>query len=375
MALLDAPANVELGNHSRMNAVDSRHAVTYIHIPAAYTHASGLSGVELRQGLELAASRQNGTVTTFPDHTAALLVAHPGGAFQRHVSPIAPGKPAWVWSDHADLQRLLSEVYDCPEGRPGDYVDNYWRVAGPRELPPGVPAGTAGPDMVLMNAGRYFWANCLGGGQTGVTGSSSATSSTSLTATSTPALTSNQYQNWRIYAALASGGMVWGVINTHTSGTSPVFTVDQWYAIPETGAASGGIPPTSGMWIIASGGAQAAWYIGLSTSSATPLPTDTLLAGENFTSPTNGMNRKIAGFSLTSGTSPASYVITAVYAYVTGSPASLTFYRMGAFYSSVYNASPPSGFTPMVFETLFNASFTVTNNGDSATISDSISGS
>jgi hypothetical protein len=63
-----------------------------------------------------------------------------------------------------------------------------------------------------------------------------------------------------------------------------------------------------------------------------------------------------------------SYTSTAVYTY-TGSGAT-TFYAMGLFNSIVKSDTTDT----MLYETLFTGSFTVTNNGDQATVTDTITG-
>jgi hypothetical protein len=358
MPVLDRPVNIEFGNHRPTGPGAGNKAITYVHVPAAYTHAEGFSGAELAQIERVSV----GQPTHMPDHEALVAVTHPhAGIWNAH----SRRDPAFVWSDHDDIARVLSEYYQCPVGRPGDYED-YWRRVGAKDVAPGVPQGAIGPDALLTNTGRALWGNALGGGSTGTTGTSSSATGTTLQGTVSVGLSANQFADYRIYASLASGGMVFGNIISHTSGTSPTFTVDQWYMMPETGAA-GTTPNASGFFGVPSGGSVAAWYMGITTTNITPSPSDVSLSGESSIS---GMGRKICTYALTSSVSPASYTITAVYTLGTAQGSPLSFYAMGAFAGVVLG----SGIT-MFLETSFSAPFSVQHVSDQATVTDTVSGS
>ena len=345
--------------------------MTRIHIPAAYTYEPGITASELRAGV--ADTRRTIVIPagqSLPNHEALVSVAHQWlGHWAKNSDADAP---SFVWSDHEDIQRVLSEYYDCPAGLPADYTDRYWRLVGGRDLAPGVPGGIGDPTGYITNSGRSMWANTLGGGSTGCTGSVTGASSSTLSCSTSTSVGSGQFVGYRIAASLASGGMTWGNIVSHTTGTTPTFTVDQWYAVPDTGAAAA-TPSASGVFLVASGGATAAWYMGLNLvaqampSSASAAATLTALPAENTTA--NGMQRKISTFSLTSGVYPGgSYTIQAVYT-LTASGL-LTFNGMGAFTGNL-----PAATVPMLFATPFAATFSVQNPNDQATVTDDVSGS
>ena len=351
---------VQLGNRNRLNAVDGAPAVTYASIPDSYSLAEGMDAVAFRSHLESALRRPGSSagVTSLPDHEALLAVTHPGGIWHAHSLPglKGPEDPSWVWSDNPEMQRFLSEFYQCPAGIPGDVEDTHWTQYGARPCPPGVGAWNAPVEALLTNVGRVLWANALGGGSVGTSGTATATSATSLT-NSGASWTTNQWAGYRVYA-----GTVWANV---ISNTATALTVDQWYAVPDTGSA-GSTPAGTTSYLVASGGSVAAWYIGLTTTNITPAATDTSLSGEVTT---NGMGRKIAPFALTSGTSPASYTLTPVFTY-TGT-GSTTFYAIGVFTSNVKSDATDT----MLFETSLAGSFTVTTSGDQATITETVSGS
>ena len=67
-------------------------------------------------------------------------------------------------------------------------------------------------------------------------------------------VTANKYAGMRIYVYSTTGtAIVWGNIVSHTSGTTPVFTVDQWYT-ETAGAVSQGTTPTTPWGYIITGG-------------------------------------------------------------------------------------------------------------------------
>lgn len=44
--------------------------------------------------------------------------------------------PSWVWSDNRDMERLCSDYWDCPRGRPGDVEATHHTVSGPPGVGP-----------------------------------------------------------------------------------------------------------------------------------------------------------------------------------------------------------------------------------------------
>lgn len=120
--------HVEFGNHRPHTIVDGRAeplqrvfpVVTYVNIPdEAYTHTAGLSGRDLL--LKLAQGQHT------PEHEIFENLLHRDGQWAAHSSE----PPSWVWSDDEDLERLLSEAYGCPRGRPSDVEETHHTLSGP----------------------------------------------------------------------------------------------------------------------------------------------------------------------------------------------------------------------------------------------------
>lgn len=117
---------VELGNRAATQA-GTEHgepAVTTIRIPDEATHTEGADAVELMRHLT-----QNPDITRLPGMEAFVSVVR---IWPMHSS----SKPAWVASDNADMQRLLSEYWDVPQGKPDDVEQTHHTLNGP----PGVSA-------------------------------------------------------------------------------------------------------------------------------------------------------------------------------------------------------------------------------------------
>lgn len=142
------------------------------------------------------------------------------------------------------------------------------------------------------------------------TETASASSSTSVTATGATSHTANDAQGAMIVAntsATWAGTTLYGVVQSHTSGTSPVYTVDRWYTI--TGVASGSSPSTSGPFVILPCQAPY-WFVALSDSTSAVAATDTGAAMGGTELSTNGLARqKITSITRTAGSS-ITYTVT-----------------------------------------------------------------
>lgn len=344
--------DVEFGNHSRIGATDRSPAVTYLHIPDNYSLEPGMDVAAFRSHLGDAVLRRGG-ITHLPHHEALLVATHPGGMWPAHGGD---QDPKWVWSNNAELERFLSEYYEIPAGRPAGVEDLYHTRFGP----PGVGAWAAPVNGLLTNAGRSLFANMMGGGSTGTAGTATATAAGTLT-NSSATWTTNQWAGYRVYA-----GTVWGNV---ISNTATVLTIDQWYAVPDTGAA-GATPSTTTSYIIASGGSVAAWYVALTSTNITPAVTDTSLSGE-ITTAGSGLLRKIAPFAITQATSPVKYTLTPVYTATSSDTFPTTAYAIGVFTSALHSDTTDN----MLFETSLSASATVNAAGDQITVTEQVSGS
>lgn len=107
---------VELGNPAVIDrgVPQPGAAVTYFEIPDSYT-CKDVSLQELSQEFIRAAAHPNGL--QLPDHEALVAIIHRDGAWNQHH---AGNGPTWVWSDNPVMERLLSEFFQVPAGRPAD---------------------------------------------------------------------------------------------------------------------------------------------------------------------------------------------------------------------------------------------------------------
>lgn len=142
------------------------------------------------------------------------------------------------------------------------------------------------------------------------TETASASSSTSVTATGATSHATNDAQGAMIIAntsATWAGTTLYGVVLSHTSGTTPVYTVDRWYTI--AGVASGSSPSTSGPFVILPCMAPF-YFVALTDSVSAVAGTETgaALGGTELSS--NGLARqKITSITRTAG-SAITYTVT-----------------------------------------------------------------
>lgn len=354
-----------LGNpkpkHATPGSGDAPH-VTYITIPVsegAYDTAAG-ADVSAMKAHVAAASSYGDCTTRLGDlgsgnQEAYLAVTHPGtGLWVAH----ADADPSFVsCEDDPVLEGYIATHYGCPAGVPADLEDSYYTGVSGRVYPPGV-SPNASPDLnaLITNVGRTLLANAIGGGQVGTTGVATATSATSLTNSSATWAT-NQWAGYRVYA-----GGVWANI---ISNTPTVLTADQWYNPATPGGAAGTTPSSVVTYLIADGGSVSNWFVALTGTNISPAATDTSLSGEETT---NGLQRKIAPFAITSAVSPVKFTLTPVYTY-TGAT-SVTVYAIG-----VLNSIVPGDTTDTMFwETSLSASATVNASGDQITVTETVTG-
>lgn len=215
---------------------------------------------------------------------------------------------------------------------------------------------TAGRDMVALVAGG----GVLPGSDTALSGSATATSATSLT-NSGASWTTDRYKWHIVFAGPNSSGTgadAWGVILTN-SGT--VLTIDRWYTATTPAGAAGTTPNTTAHYVIAMGGAAAAWF-GLTETATAPSASDTQLAGELVVASSAGLERTMATYAHTGGT--ATYTLTKAYT-LTGATAR-TIQKVGIFNSSLDSANQA-----MLFETALPSPPTLVTN-DQLTVTDTV---
>jgi hypothetical protein len=348
---------------------DPRPVIAYLSLPDHLSFKRDVDAEHWRRFMETN-SRQlmrSGVLPAYEGSEVLCQLTHPNSPF----NAVSDSDPTWVWSDDADAARFCSEFFQIPiEARdPNDLSaghslgidETHWRKVGGRLLAPGVPFV---PDAtgLLTNVGATLAANNVGGGQTALVGKGTAASSTTFTTNLT--LTTNAWAGYRLYVAdTTNGQVVWGnvISNTNASGAS-VVTVDQWY----TNSGSAATTPAAGFeFILADGGAVSAWFMGITTTNITPAATDTSLSGE---ATANGMGRALASFTVISAASGSSITFTVSNTFTFTGSTPTTFYALGLFNSAVKADTTDT----MFFETSFTGSFTVSNDGDTAVVTDTI---
>jgi hypothetical protein len=340
-----------------------------------YTHkAGGISVADFKA--HIAEAGLFGQPTRLADHELLQSVI---GAWPHH----SGHKPSWVQvtphgdgrpksSHHSaeaclDVENFLHELFDTGGARkPGNVEETHWTRFGPPGRGP-VAGQVIVPDLnaLLTDDGRSLYGTNVGGGQVGTSGTASATSSTSLTSGAITSVLSNQYAGYRLYSPTA-----WANVKSHTSGTTPVFTVDRWYSYATPGGSAASTPGSTTTFVIADGGAVSAWFVALTTTNITPAHGDHSMTGE-ITTAGGGLIRKIAPFALTSGTSPLTWTLTPVFTANGTDSLPATAYAIGVFNSMV---GPDTTLT-MFFETLMNASATFSASGDQFTVTETGTGS
>jgi len=303
-------------------------------------------------------------VKGLPNHEAFVAVAHPiHGSWARTAAP--GSTPEWVWSDHAGLQKMLAEHFGCAEGRPADVEDTHYTQHGALMYPPGAaPDPLADIVMLHTNAGRDIQAVQMAGfGYLGTTGTATATGASSLTGSSETGVShsSNDCAYQWIFAgpnSSGTGSTVYGLILSNTSGTTPVYTIDQWYNPASPGGAAGTTPNATAHYLVSSGGPPA-MFVGLSTSTATPAAGDTTLASE-ITTVGGGLIRKITTNSHSAGA--ATWVATTVFTANGSDSLPVTIAKAG------YSQSLLSGANNS-YQTLVSPTATLSSSGDQLTTS------
>lgn len=160
--------------------------------------------------------------------------------------------------------------------------------------------------------------------------------------------------------ASGTGSKVLGVV---VANTATGFTVDQWYAVPVTGAAGTGPNATAGYCILPGGSGWLPW-IALSTDATAPAATDAQPGGATFTGEqtANGLARAFVGQGgvtapiITPGTTTSTIALDHTWTYSTTGAVVLAKVLL-------YNSLSVTG-NLIDFETLLNATGTVSLSGD-----------
>lgn len=206
---------------------------------------------------------------------------------------------------------------------------------------------------MLVNSGRDHQAAAIGGDIVGETNTATATSGTSLTR-SGATWTVNA---WAGHIVMAASG-VYGVI---ISNTATVLTIDAWSNPATPGGTAGTTPGATTVYGILPGQAPA-WFTALTANATAPALTDTALTGE-ITTAGGGLIRKISAYAHTGGV--ASYTLTTAYT-ANGSDA------LPVTVAKIAVLQTLTGASRMAFETLLNATATLTTSGDALTVTQTV---
>ena len=241
-----------------------------------------------------------------PNHEALVSVIHPLSGFWSQMA--APGSnPAWVsCEDNPSLEQMIAAHYGCPIGVPAGLEDMYHTRYGSSDYPPGAAPDPLGGIVALhTNWGRDNQAaQQFGWGYLGAVGTATATTATTLTGSAETGVShaSNDCAGQWILAgpnSSGTGAVVYGYIVSNTSGTTPVYTVDRWYAAASPGGAAGTTPNATASYQVVSGGPPQL-FVGLTANTTAPAATDTTLTGE-ITTASGGLIRKICPIGHTAG--------------------------------------------------------------------------
>jgi hypothetical protein len=205
---------------------------------------------------------------------------------------------------------------------------------------------------MLVNSGRDLQSLVMGGDITALSGTATAATATSLTSSG---FTSGAYVGKIVVTTAAA--VAYGVI---TANTTTVLTVDRWYSLSNPGGAAATTPTNTTPFIIVPYGAGAP-FVALTANSGAAAGGDTTLAGE-ITTAGGGLIRKLGTYAHTSGA--ASYTLTGVFTANGSDALPVTVAKIGVFNSL-------TGGT-MAFETLLNATATLTTSGDQLTCTSTV---
>jgi hypothetical protein len=208
---------------------------------------------------------------------------------------------------------------------------------------------------MLVNSGRDLQALTMGGDITAFTGTATATGTTSLTVAS--GFVASAYIGKIVVAGTTPGTLVYGII---VSNTTTVLTIDRWYNPLTPGGTAATTPSSTTTFCILPYGAGAP-FMGLTANASAAAGTDTTLTAE-ITTAGGGMIRKAAAYAHTAGV--ASYKLTGSYTANGSDALPVTVAKMGTFNSLTGGA--------MAFETLLNATATLTTSGDALTVTDTV---
>lgn len=168
-----------------------------------------------------------------------------------------------------------------------------------------------------------------------------------------------------VVGRIISTGTVFGIIQSNTSATNSVLTIDRWYAadaLPATAGTAAATTPAAGTWQILPGNAPGA-YMALTATATAPSDGDTALTGE-ITTVGGGLIRSLTTYAHT----PAGTTSTHVKTFTCNGTDSLpvTVAQIGILQGVVVAASR------MIFRTLLNATMAFALSGDQSQVTETV---
>lgn len=300
-------------------------------------------------------------VTVGAGAAALADLLHPDGTWSNNS---LEDSPSWVSCDDPEFGKLVANFYGVPYGQPDDlFMTHYTQFGKPGSLPPTVSPLVADiKDIVnlLVNTGRDMWAQGQGR-STVVLAQQTATASgtTSITATGTPFVAS-------AYIGMIVVDNTTGVWGNIQSNTTSVLTVDRWYNPATPGGSAGSTPGATDKFTIVQG-VSPAQFMGLTANASAASATDTALTSE-IVSAGGGLIRAVTTYAHSAGTN--TYTSANTFTANGSDTLPVTIAKMGLFNSMVVASA-----INMWFETLLNATATLTISGDAVTITDTVTGS
>lgn len=167
-----------------------------------------------------------------------------------------------------------------------------------------------------------------------------------------------------------SGSTRFGIVQSNTSATNSVLTIDRWYdftAIPADPGVAAASTPTAGAWALIPGGAPSS-YLALANNATAvaPAATDTALTGEIVTA-SGGLIRKLATYAHTAASGGAgTTTLTKTWTANGSDSLPVTVSQIGVFQGVVVAASR------MFFKTALNANATLTTSGDQVQVTETV---
>ena len=184
----------------------------------------------------------------------------------------------------------------------------------------------------------------------------SGTTATAPTATTFTTDAVNIPLNSVVGLAICTGTR-FGIIQSNTSATNSVLTIDRWYdaaALPATVGTAAASTPAAGAWQILPGNVPGA-YMALTATATTAVDGDTALTGEIATA-SGGLIRSLATYAHTAAGTTTT--LTKTFTANGSDSLPVTVAQIGVFQGVVVAASR------MIFRTLLNATMAFSLSGD-----------